>query len=136
MKLIINSETRNKCGGGSSEYWFSYNDYSVKNIRQLEIGEKPDDVSQTAYFVSIGIIPFASVSNQEVMRALIKAKGSAKLSAAFDKVDEDNFIEIFWKYYNAYPELKENASEFVDEYINNKIISWCNENNVDYVLEE
>lgn len=136
MKLIINTETRNKCGGGSSEYWFAYNDYSIKNIRQLDIGEKPDDVSQTAYFVSIGIIPFVAVSNEEIMHALIKAKGSVKLNAAFDKVEDEKFIETFWKYYNVYPELKENANEFADEYVNKKIIEWCDENNVDYVVED
>lgn len=136
MKLIINAETRNKCGGGSSEYWFSYNDYTIKNIAQLDIGEKPEDMSQSAYFVSIGVIPFVAVSNEEIMHALLRAKGSAKLNAALDKIDENNFIETFWKYYNAYPELKENTNEFADEYINKKIISWCEENNVEYVIED
>lgn len=136
MKLIINEETRNKCGGGSSEYWFSYNDYIIRNISELNIDDKPDDVGQTAYFVSIGIIPYVSVSNEEIMRALIKARGSVKLNAVFDNIDEDKFIETFWKYYNAYPELKVDVTEFADEYVNKKIISWCEENNVDYVIGE
>lgn len=136
MKLIINSETINKCGGGSSEYWFSYNDYSIKNIRELNIGDKPDDIGQTAYFVSIGIIPFITISHEEIIRALIKAKGSTKLNSIFDKIEDENLIESFWKYYNAYPELKLDSTEFADKYIKKKIALWCDENNVNYAVED
>ncbi len=58
MKLIIDSELLNKCGSGSSEFWFSYKDYTVKNIRDLDTDAKPADMGQTTYFVSIGLIPF------------------------------------------------------------------------------
>lgn len=135
MKLIINSDIRKKCGHGSSEYWFSYRDYSIKNISELSMDDKPEDMGQTTYFVSIGLIPFVTVSNEEIMRAAIEARGSAKLKSIFDKVDSANFIETFWKYYNVYPELTENTDEFVSDYINNKIIEWCEENKIDYSVE-
>ncbi len=135
MKLIINSETRNKCGHGSSEYWFSYRDYSIKNISELSMVDKPEDMGQTTYFVSIGLIPFVTVSNEEIMRAAIEARGSAKLKSIFNKVESENFVETFWKYYNVYPELTENTDEFINDYLNKKIVEWCEENKIDYSLE-
>ena len=71
MELLINSDLLNKCGSGSSEYWFSYRDYTVKNIRDLDTGEKPEDMGQTTYFVSIGLIPFITISNEEIIRGFI-----------------------------------------------------------------
>ncbi len=136
MKLIINSDTRNKCGHGSSEYWFSYRDYSIKNISELSTDDKPEDMGQTTYFVSIGLIPFVTVSNEEIMRAAVEERGSAKLKSIFEKIDSDNFVETFWKYYNVYPELTSGTDEFITDYINKKIVEWCEENKIDYALED
>ncbi len=135
MNLVINEDLLRKCGGGSDEYWFSYKDYSVMNISEFETDDRPDDMGQTTYFVSIGIIPFVSVSNEEIMRSFVKAKGSAKLNTILDKVTADDFIETFWKYFNAYPELKDGLDEFASEYTLNKVVDWCKENNVNYTVE-
>lgn len=136
MELIINGEMLQKCGGGSSEYWFCYKDYTIKNISELNTGEKPDDMGQTEYYISIGLIPFITVSNEEIMREFVRINGSVKLNGIFDKVDTDDFIETFWKYYNAYPELKEGLNEFSDEYLTKKLCSWCEENNINYRIEK
>ena len=136
MTLLIDDELLQKCGGGASEYWFSYGDYTIKNISELDEMDKPDDVGQTAYFVSLGLIPFVSVSNEEVMRAFVKQRGSAKLNGILQKVHSDDFIETFWKYFNAYPELKEGLVEFGDQFIVHKLIEWCKENNINYELSE
>ncbi len=135
MNLVINEDLLRKCGGGSDEYWFSYKDYSVMNISEFDTDDRPDDMGQTTYFVSIGIIPFVSVSNEEIMRSFVKAKGSAKLNTILDKVTADDFIETFWKYFNAYPELKDGLDEFASEYTLNKVVDWCKENNVNYTVE-
>lgn len=135
MHLVINKELLSKCGGGSDEYWFSYKDYTVKNINQFNTDDKPDDVGQTAYFVSIGIIPFVSVSNEEIMRNFVKEKGSKKLNNILNDVTSENFIETFWKYFNAYPELKDGLDDFAHNYIISKVQSWCNENKIDFTLD-
>lgn len=132
MKLIINDEVLQKCGGGSSEYWFSYKNYKIVNISELASLDKPDDVGQTAFYVSLGIIPFISVSNEEVMRAFVKHKGSPKLNGILQKVHSDDFIETFWKYFNAYPELKDGLNEFGEKFLIDKICGWCEENNINY----
>lgn len=134
MNLQINDELLSKCGGGSDEYWFSYKDYSVRNINELDTENKPDDIGQTTYFVSLGIIPFVSVSNEEIMRDFVKEKASVKLNAIFDDVKSEDFIETFWKYFNAYPELKDGLDDFAHAYTVNKVKVWCEENNVNYTL--
>lgn len=135
MEFIINQELLSKCGGGSAEYWFSYKDYTVKNIAEFSAVEKPDEVGQTVYFVSLGIIPFITVSNEEIMRAFVKKKGSTKLNAVLNRVNNEDFIETFWKYFNAYPELKDGFDEFASSYMLDKIIGWCKENNIEYSVQ-
>ena len=136
MELVIDDELLQKCGGGSSEYWFCYGDYTIKNISEIDDMEKPDDVGQTAYFVSLGLIPFLSVSNEEIMRAFVKQRGSAKLNGILQKVHSDNFIETFWKYFNVYPELKEGLNEFAQDFMLNRLRGWCEENNIKYVISD
>ena len=94
MKLVIDKDLVQKCGGGSSEYWFSYNDCTVKNISEIQDLDRPDDIGQTAYFVSLGLIPFISISNEEIMRAFVRFKGSKKLNDILQKVNSDNFIAV------------------------------------------
>lgn len=118
-----------------SEYWFSYKDYAVRNIRNLPTADKPDDMEQTEYFVSIGIIPFASVSNEEIMRAFIAKKNNKKLNSVFDKLDGDAFVDSFWKYYNAFYEFRDGFEDFQNQYINTRISHWCEENGIDYSFE-
>ncbi|MDE6110981.1 MAG: hypothetical protein K2F65_03580 [Eubacterium sp.] len=135
MELLINSDLLNKCGSGASEYWFSYRDYTVKNIRDLDTGAKPNDMGQTTYFVSIGLIPFVSISHEEIIRSLINEKGSEKLQSILDKMHGEEFIETFWKYFNAYPELQEGIDEFASQYTHKKVADWCDENNINYRFE-
>ncbi len=132
MELIIDSEILNKCGSGSSEYWFSYKDYTVKNIRDLDTGVKPNDMGQTTYFVSIGLIPFITISNEEIIRGFVNEKGNAKIKSVLDKISGEEFVDTFWKYFNAYPEFKEGIDDFASRYTNHKIAAWCSENNIKY----
>ena len=136
MILTVDENLIQKCAGDSSEYWFSYKDYTIKSIYELQEIERPDGVGQTAYFVSLGLIPFITVSNEEIMRAFVKQRGSAKLNGILSKVHSDDFIETFWKYFNAYPELKDGLNEFADEFLVEQLCEWCRENNVNYELGE
>lgn len=132
MELIIDSELLNKCGSGSSEFWFSYKDYTVKNISVLDTDAKPADMGQTTYFVSIGLIPFITISNEEIMRSYINENGNAKIKSVLDKIQGEEFVDTFWKYFYAYPEIKDGFDAFADKYIHKKIAAWCEENNINY----
>lgn len=70
------------------------------------------------------------------MRAFVKFRGSAKLNGILQKVHSDDFIETFWKYFNAYPELKEGLTEFGDKFILEKLKEWCSENNITYEISD
>lgn len=136
MELIIDSQLLTKCASGSSEYWFSYKDYSVKNISALNAIDRPDDIGQTAYFVSIGLIPFVTVSNEAVIKAFLEEKGNAKLNTILEKLQGEQFVDTFWKYFNAYPELKEGIDEFAHRFTCNKVEQWCIENNIKYRFQQ
>ena len=135
MKLIINSELKNKCGYGSSEYWFSFRDYAVTSIKNLACADKPNNIGQMEYFFSLGLIPFVSVSNEEIMRAFVKTKENKKLDEVFDKLDGDELVDGFWKYYNAFYEFRNGFEEFQSKYINERIARWCEENSIEYAFE-
>ncbi len=133
MKFIIDKSVIEKCGGGSAEYWFSYKDYVIKNISEFNDIDRPENIGQIEFLVSLGIIPFLNVSNEEIMRAFVKENGSKKLNDLLDKVESENYMDTFWKYYNAYSELKDKGLiEFSDKYIKRRLAEWCTENNIEY----
>lgn len=124
-----------KCWGGTNQFWFSLRDYNVKDIDTLSCLDKPEDVSQSSYLVSIGYIPYFVVTNEEVMRAYVASITNKKLKDALSKIDEENYVESVWKYINVYPELSNGLNDFEDKYILDKAIKWCDENGIKYVIK-
>lgn len=135
MMLEITDEVLRKCGGGSSEYWFSYRDYSIKNISDFNAEDKPENMGQIEYYVSLGIIPFIHIGNEEMLRAFVRERGSEKLNSKLSSVRSELFMDQFWKYYNAYPEQMTGIDEFAQSYIAKKLCDWCEENNISYELK-
>lgn len=133
--FVLDSDSLRKGWGGTDQFWFSLKDYSIRDILSLSDMDRPDDVSQTAYFLSLGYIPYFVVSNEEIMRAFVSTLTNAKLKNAFSKIDDNKYVESFWKYFNIYPELSENYNSFEDEYVLNKAIAWCEQNSIEYVTE-
>ena len=96
--------------------------------------DRPDQISQSAYFVSIGYIPYFTVSNEEVMRAYVDTLSNPKLKTALSKIDDNDYVESFWKYYNVYPQLFDGFEDFQHEYALNKAKKWCEENSINYTV--
>ena len=134
MKLIINSELKNKCGLGASEYWFSFKTYTVESISDIN-ADVDDENIKKEYYESLGYIPFLSISNEEIMRSFGDAKCSSRLCNDLHQIKGEEFIETFWKYYNAYPEFREGFEEFQNEYVTVRICRWCDDNDIDYYFE-
>ncbi len=135
MKFVINSSVIKECGNGTDEYLFSYKDYTIKSISSIIIDEKTHGMAKAEYFSSMGLIPFVDISNEEILRSFIDEQGSTKLKDILNKVDSKDFVDTFWKYFNAYPELQKNTLiKFSDRYILNKIVAWCNDNNIEYEI--
>lgn len=134
MKVFeINKDALSKCWE-SHHKWFSKIDYTIKGSKELSQIEKPEDIPQSTYLISIGFIPYVSVCDVEVMRAYCETIENAKLKGVLSKIDENQFEEDFWKYCNIYPEMAEGYSQFEDTYVINKIKNWCIDNGIEYTL--
>lgn len=130
----LSKENLRKAWAGADQYWFSLRDYVVKDLSVLLQMDIPSGVSQTTYFVSIGYIPYFVVSNEEVMRAYVATLPNEKLKSALSKIDDDNYVESFWKYFNVYPQLAEGWDKFENDYVLNKAKNWCEENSINYTV--
>lgn len=131
----LNEESLRKGWGGSDQYWFSLKDFKIKEASALADMDKPENVSQTAYFVSNGYIPYFVVTNEEVMRSYVDSLTNEKLKNALSKIDKDNYVESFWKYFNVYPQMAEGFEDFEKNYLIQKATKWCDENSIPYILK-
>lgn len=136
MKVFtINEESLRKCWDGADQYWFSLNQYTICDISALADLDKPEQISQSAYFVSLGYIPYFTVTNEEVIRAYVQTLSNKKLKAALSKIDENDYVESFWKYFNVYPQLSDGWEAFEQKYILEKAEKWCKENGIRYEID-
>lgn len=135
MKVFtINEETLRKCWGGTDQYWFSLSQYKIIDVSTLAEMDRPEQISQSAYFVSLGYIPYFVVTNREVIQAYVQTLTNEKLKTALSNIDEDDYVESFWKYFNVYPQLSEGWDAFEQKYILEKAEKWCNENGIKYEI--
>lgn len=132
----LNSDSLHKAWGGADQFWFSLNDYSIRDASYLSELECPQTDSQSAYFTSLGLIPYLHITNEEVMRSFVNGISNKKLRDALSKIDESNYVESFWKYYNIYPQLSEGYSEYEEKYVLDKAVAWCEENSINYVINK
>lgn len=130
----LNEDSLRKCWGGADQYWFSLNDYKIRDVSSLAQLDRPEQISPSAYFVSLGYIPYCVVTNEEIMRAYVNNMKDTKLKSALSKIDDDNFVESFWKYFNIYPQLSEEWLSFEKDYLLKKAGEWCEENGINYAV--
>lgn len=124
-----------KAWGGTNQYWFSLRDYKLKDATTMSELDKPENVSQSSYLVSLGYIPYFVVTNEEVMRAYVDSLTNAKLKRALSNIDDDNYVDSFWKYFNVYPEVANGWDEFESKYVLDKAVKWCIENGIKYAIK-
>lgn len=135
LTFELDEENLRKAWGGSSEYWFSTKDYSVRDVVDIIDYNSVEETSKASYLISLGYIPYFAVSDEEVMYAFIQTITNEKLKAVFDKTGADDYKEVFWKYYNLYPELSDNFDVFEKNYLQNKAVKWCQANNINYSIK-
>ena len=127
MKLLLDEKTLRFVWGGSGEYWYSRVDSQVHSSVELECDDTED-------LMTNGFIPFLTISNEEVIRAYIKFLDNKKVSAVLEKLSGNEYIDTFWKYFNAYKEFSEKFDAFQTEYVRKKAADWCYENGIDYTF--
>lgn len=128
MQLLLDEKTLRYVWGSTGEFWFSRTDCTVYPSSELS-GE------DSAELVENGFIPFLTISNEEIIRAYIKFIDNKKVSAVFNKLSAEEVSDIFWKYYNAYSDISEGFGDFEKNFVLDKAVSWCNENNIEYKTE-
>ena len=91
--------------GADGQYWFSLNDYSVKEHSAFAHYDRPHEMTEEAFMLTLGFIPYFRVQRIELAKAYVATVSNRKLQEALAKIDDEHYIEAFWKYFNAYPEV-------------------------------
>ncbi len=134
--FILDKGALQKGWGSEEQYWFSLNTYNIRYHYEFAEVERPEELEEQEFMRTLGYIPYFRVSRYELAKAYIDAVGSNKLKEKFKAAeDEKEYIELFWKYYNAYPHLSEGYEEFQNNYLIKKAIDWCDENGIKFEVK-
>lgn len=131
----INDDVLKKVWDSSGEQLYSVSGGKLYNAREFSDNDRPDNISQTQYFLQMGYIPFVNITNDEALRAYKNTLRNDKIKAALDSVDDDKFNDMFWKYFNLYPDLLDDFNKFEKKYVLSKVESWCRENGIQYSIK-
>ncbi len=131
----ITDDAVNKAWSGTDGYCFSMKDYNLKNVSEFADGNIPDNVSKSQLMFTLGCIPYVTVNDVEIMRAFINDIDNKKLKSVFEKVEDKDYVETFWKYCNIYPEIRDRYGDFEHNFVKSKIVEWCEENGINYKLK-
>ena len=132
MTLELDEVALRKGWGGEGEYWYSRRDGRIKSDYTLSQLERPCDMSQSEYYISLGYIPYFTVKSEEVIRAFVPTIEREKLRKKLEGFSGSEYVENFWKYFHIYPEISEQYGKFEADYVKNKAVAWCEENDISY----
>ena len=118
MKLLLDEKTLRFVWGGSGEYWYSRVDSQVHSSVELECDDTED------------------LMTNEVIRAYIKFLDNKKVGAVLEKLTGNEYIDTFWKYFNAYSSISEGFDEFENKFVLEKAEEWCKSNSIEYSVEK
>ena len=94
------------------------------------------ECADTEDLMANGFIPFLTISNEDVIRAYIKFLDNKKVSAVLEKLSGNEYIDTFWKYFNAYSSISEGFDEFENKFVIDKVKDWCEANSIEYTVAE
>lgn len=81
-------------------------------------------------------IVFPSVTRIEVQKEYIKSLDDKKLNDIFKGLDDKEYWDTFWQYFDDGGEKFTAFGIFEKRYRINKIIKWCEENNIPYYVDK
>lgn len=81
-------------------------------------------------------IVFPSATREEAQKAYIKSLNDKKLDRIFKELNEKEYWDMFWRLFDDGGEKFHAFNMFEERYRLNKIISWCDENNIPYYLDK
>lgn len=133
--FVLDKANLQKGWGGEGQYWFSLRSFVVRDVTHTANIERPENMSESEFLLSLGYIPYFRVSRVELAKAYINAVGSKKLKEKLDDVPDEEYVETFWKYFNAYKHLSEGFEEFQNNYLLKKGIDWCEDNGIKFIVD-
>lgn len=134
--FAIDEETLQKGWGDEGQYWFSLNDYTVKEHSVFAHYDRPHEMTEEAFMLTLGYIPYFRVKRLELAKAYVETISNQKLKGALSQIENESYIEVFWKYYNAYPEVFAGYEAFQNDYLKNKALQWCADNGIAYEVKK
>lgn len=79
---------------------------------------------------------FPAVTTLEVQKAYVKSLNSRKLNNTFNRLSDEEYSEVFWKYFDdGWQELGK-FYVFERKYRLNRIAEWCEENYIPYYFNK
>ena len=133
--LKLDEESLQKGWGADGQYWFSLEDYVIRDIVDTFDLEIPDEMNEEEFLRSYGYIPYFRINPIDFYKSYMSTIPNNKLRAAMAKVDDKDYIETFWKYYRVYPQLSDGYEDFQSQYILEKALQWCGENGIHYTIQ-
>ncbi|MGN0610524.1 MAG: hypothetical protein ACI4JI_01960 [Ruminiclostridium sp.] len=81
-------------------------------------------------------IVFPAVTRAEAQKAYIKSLNNKKLNYIFKDLDDNDYWNTFWKYFDDGGEKLNSFNSFEEYYRIQTIIEWCEENNIPYWINK
>lgn len=135
MKIFeINENALQKGWGAEDQYWFFVKDYSIVEDIELRHLKRPENIDDEEFLRLNDIIPYFTVNRTELAKAYIETLSNRKLKEKLSSINNSEFIEMFWKYFNVYHDLFEDYEAFERKYILQKAEEWCKENHISYTV--
>ena len=135
MVFELDADALQKGWGAEGQYWFSFRSFIVRDITHTADIARPENLSESEFLLSLGYIPYFRVSRIELAKAYIAAVGTKKLKEKLATVPDEDYIETFWKYFNAYKHLSDGFEDFQNHFLLKTAIDWCQENNIPFEVK-
>lgn len=134
--FVIDEETLQKGWGADGQYWFSLNDYSVKEHSAFAHYDRPHEMTEEAFMLTLGYIPYFRVKRLTLAQSYVAQMANKKLQEALSKIEDEAYIEAFWKYFNAYPQDFAGYEAFQRQYLEDNMKKWCADNGIVYEVKQ
>ena len=133
--FVINEEALKKGWGAEGQYWFDLEEDAILEDFNIIDYDIPDDADEDDILSFEGVIPYFNIKRYDLARAYIKTIDNAKIKAKFENLEDDKVVEYFWKYFHVYPKYFENFEAFQTDYMLCAAKKWCEEHNINYIVE-
>ena len=134
-QFAVDEDALQKGWGAEGQYWFSLNDYRIKEHSGFAHYDRPHEMTEEAFMLTLGYIPYFRVRRLALAKAYVEEMSNKKLKDALSKIDDDNYIEAFWKYFNAYPNDFSGYEAFQNTYLVSKLAAWCRDNGIAFEMK-